>query len=452
VKANNGRKQGGLLLSGRLGTFRYESGEAFRGIGMNVCWTDDFEHYFRKMRDAGMNITRIWLCPWSLPFEWTETGLGRYNLRSARRLDSILEMANKYGIFVILCIDYHGIAPKGLGFFKEDRWLDNPYNKANGGPCVGRADFFTSAEAKAFLKKKYKYIISRFGHSPNIAAWEFMNEADLMAGLSLPVSQWHIEMAEYVRSIDVHKRLISTSSTRHYIEKVIDAFRSPAFDFVMYHDYNSLDLGAYFTYLLEATTEYYQKPVVLGEFGVEFRGGDRTYSVDPKHIGLHNGIWSGWFNETPVIPMSWWWDSYIDKYDLWTEYLNLSRFADSIDISAPHLAFATLEAGTLNADPGNQAPCLVRCIYDGRNCALWFKNLDYQWSNQSEGRVSRGLAAFTQRVPGLVLGKYSISWYDPQTGKFSGERAAADAGTDGILSLFVPPFAEDLACLITLQR
>jgi len=198
VEASKGQKQGGLKISEQLGIFEYESGESFRGIGLNVCWADDYEYYFRKMHAAGVNVTRIWMCPWNLSFEWTQTGLGRYDLETARKLDTLLQLAEQYEIYVILCMDYHGIAPKRLGFFKENRWLANPYNKINGGPCVDGIELFTNAEAKSFLKKRYKYIVSRFGHSSRIAAWEFLNEADLMAGKAVAVNRWHIEMAEYI--------------------------------------------------------------------------------------------------------------------------------------------------------------------------------------------------------------------------------------------------------------
>ncbi|HEX9652191.1 MAG TPA: cellulase family glycosylhydrolase [bacterium] len=452
VKANPGKQQGGLKVSARLGVFEYESGEAFRGNGINVCWADDYEYYFKKMQAAGMNVTRIWMCPWNLSFEWQETGLGRYNLDSASKLDAILELADKYGIYVILCMDYHGIARKGLGYFRENRWLVNPYNKINGGPCVEAADLFTNAEAKTFFKRKYKYIVSRFGHSARLAAWEFYNEADLMAGKAIPTNRWHIEMAEYIQAIDVHERLVSSSSTRGLVEKLVDAFKSRAMDFVMFHDYNSLNLAPHFTDLHETGIEYYQKPFVLGEFGVEFRGADRTYQVDSLHIGLHNGIWSGWFNETPIIPLSWWWDNYIDPHDLWGEFANLSRFAASMDFDSPHLAFRTLVPGQLAAKPEEPAPCMVRCIYAGENCALWFKNDSYQWSLVSEGNMPKETGAFSQVIPDLVPGRYEVSWYDPQTGKFFEEKAEAEVKADGSLRLSVPSFTKDLACLITRRR
>jgi hypothetical protein len=448
VKANEEKHQGGLKLSKHPGVFEYENGEVFRGIGINVCWASDYEYYFKKMQAAGMNMTRIWLCPWHLSFEWTETGLGRYNLKSADRLDKILNLAQKYGIYIILCIDYHGVARKGMGYFGENRWPENPYNISNGGPCAKPEDIFTNYEARQYFKKKYKYIVSRYGHSSNIVAWEFYNEVDLMAGKSIPVNRWHIEMAEYVKSIDVHNRFVSTSSTRSFPEKVVDAFKSPAIDFVMFHQYNNLNIGPYVTDLTEAMLEYYQKPVVLAEFGVEYRGGDRTYKLDPQHIGLHNGIWSGWFNETPIIPLSWWWDNYIDKYDIWSEYKNLSQFVAAMDFSKDNLVYKTLIAGEEETNGSERIPATVRCVYYGDYAALWFKNEFFQWSRMNEGEVLSQVDSFRQVIPSLVQGSYTIKWYDPQTGKYVQNEDKAEVKEDGILKLVVPPFLKDLACLL----
>jgi Cellulase (glycosyl hydrolase family 5)/Domain of unknown function (DUF5060) len=448
VKPNNEKKQGGLVLSGRLGTFAYESGEAFRGIGLNVCWADDYEYYFKKMQRAGVNVARIWMCPWHLSFEWQETGLGRYNLESAARLDTILQLSQRYGMYIILCMDYHGVARKGWGYFRENRWTTNPYNAINGGPCATAADLFTNERAKMFLKRRYKYIIARYGHSSHIAAWEFYNETDLMAGQSIPVNRWHIEMAEYVHSIDAHDRLVSSSSTRRYPEKMIEAFKSPAMDFVMYHDYNTLNLGPYITDFHEAATEYYGKPVVLAEFGVEFRSSERTVRVDPQHVGVHNGLWTGWFSETPIIPMSWWWDNLIDPYDLWSEFANLSRFSERLNLNVQRLTFRTLTPGFRDTIPQQQVQCMIRCVYAGENCALWFKNDEYQWSDIGEGVTPGEVSGFSQTVPNVIPGRYIISWYDPQRGQFSEKTVDGEVKEDRMLVLSVPSFSKDLACVL----
>jgi len=449
VESNDEEQQGGLILSDKLGVFKYESGEPFRGIGINVCWTGDYEHYFKKMQASGMNMTRIWICPWHLSFEWQQTGLGKYDLNSANRLDNILQLAEKYGIYILLCIDYHGIAQKGQGYFRENKWLENPYNKINGGPCANAEDIFTSNKAKIFFKKKYKYLVSRYGHSPYIASWEFINEADLMAGKSTQVNRWHIEMAEYVQSIDIHDRLVSTSSTRSHVEKLVDAFKSPVMDFVMFHIYNNLNFAPYIVDLHENTLDYYRKPVALGEFGIDYRSAERTYKADSQAIGLHNAIWAGWFSETPIIPMSWWWDNYIDPYNYWYEFVNLSRFAEKMDLNVNHLEFKTIIPGFLESDSTKQVQSMIRCIYFGDDAALWLKNDFYQWSLISEGLLPTETGSLIQNIPELVPGNYTINWYDPQSGLFSENEIEAEVKGDGILTLTIPSFVKDLACLVT---
>jgi len=219
-------------------------------------------------------------------------------------------------------------------------------------------------------------------------------------------------------------------------------------DFVMFHDYNAPNMAEHLTNLIETGLEYYQKPVVIGEFGVEFRGGERTHTVDPSHVGLHNGLWAGWFSETPVVPMSWWWDNYIDKYDLWSEYENLSRFAATLEVHAGRLEFRTLPAGRLEKDTAQQAGCMVRCIYNGANIALWLKNIDYQWSIVSEGTELKQVGPFTQAVPGLAPGRYAVTWYEPHTGRWSDKSTELEVHGDGELRLPVPSLVWDLACIV----
>lgn len=448
VEQNKAPKQGGLQRTSQLGTFRYESGESFRGVGLNVCWAEDYEYYFKKMKAVGINVVRIWMCPWHLPLEWSHTGLGRYDLSVARRLDSIVTLAEQYNIFIILCFDYHGIAPKGPGYFRSDRWSENPYNALLGGPCVEKVDLFTNPIAIKFQKQRYKYIISRYGYSRAIGTWEFFNEADLMAGNAIAINRWHEEMAEYVQSIDIHDRLVTSSSTRRHIEKIVDAFQSSAFDYVHFHDYNMTDVAPHFTYLLEGALEYYRKPVVIAEYGIEFRSGEMTYKHDSAHVGFHNGLWAGLFNETPILPMSWWWDSYIDRYNLWYQFEYLVRFMKEIDFNQKYLLFKTLPPPTLRNDSSQQVLCFTRALYFGEHCALWMRNDDYKWWLVNEGTVAKELGAFAQLVPDLLPGKYAVQWYDPQRGVFDTTKQEASVGSDGVLSLVVPSFAKDRACLI----
>jgi hypothetical protein len=452
IEATQKPRQGNLSCSDQPGALRFATGEEFRGIGLNVCWAPDYAYYFSRMQAAGITVTRIWLAPWHLPFEWKETGLGRYDLASARRLDTILTLAARHGIYVMLCMDYHGIARKGAGFFNEDRWIDNPYNAANGGPCARREELFTNAAAKRLFKQKYTYIVSRYGYSPNILLWEFYNEADLMAGEPIPMNRWHSEMAEFVHATDPHHHLVSTSATRSYPEKVIDAFQSPAMDIVMYHSYNTIDLAPYVVDLHDATVPYYRKPVILAEFGVEYRGADRTARVDPYHAGLHNAIWAGWFSETPVVPMSWWWDNYIDPLNLWSEYAALSRFTARMSFSGARLAFAPLPPAVSASGPPKEIRSFGRLLKNGNAWAAWWKNDAYQWALMGEGSMPAALAPSVQTISGLAPGRYAVQWYDPQHGADLGTSIEVRTDASGTLALDVPSFVRDIACTATVIR
>jgi hypothetical protein len=257
-------------------------------------------------------------------------------------------------------------------------------------------------------------------------------------------------MGEYVRSVDGHQRLVSTSSTRNFPEKVVDAFRSPAMDFVMYHQYNTPDLAPYVVDLHDVAGEYYGKPVVMGEFGIEYRGADRTRRLDPEHVGLHNGMWAGWFSETPIIPLSWWWDNYIDPLDLWQEYARLSKFAGLLSLDQRHLAFANLPPG--GGDSASSAECMVRMLSTGPDRALWIKNDEYQWSRLSEGLRPREIKGLRQAIPELLPGSYTVTWYDPQRGEFVGKPEEVRAGEDGVVLVTVPAFSRDLACVVKSNR
>lgn len=448
VSENDNLIKGGLTLSSNNSLFRFENGEAFRGIGINICWANDYDYYFRKMNENGMNVTRVWMSPWHLSLEWNHTGLGKYDLIAADRLDEILSLAKKYDVYIILCMDYHGVAQNRAGFFNENKWLENPYNKINGGTCENAEDLFTDETAKKYFKQKYKYIISRFGYSANILAWEFYNEADLMAGKSIPINQWHIEMGEFVQLNDIHNRLVSSSATRNYPEKLIDAFKSPAMDFIMYHQYNILDFAPYVLDLHNAMQEYYNKPFVLGEFGIDYRGADKTYAFDPEHIGVHNAIWAGLFSPTPIIPLSWWWDNYIDQYNFWYEYKYLSDFSKQFNWNTNRLEFTELQSGNLFSDKTKRAASLVACIYFDYDIALWFKNDKYQWSLFYDKIFPEKIEDFEQFIPDVKQGEYKISWYDPQTGKFFDKSVSVKIEKDGILKLEVPSFEKDLACII----
>lgn len=104
-----------------------------------------------------MNYARIWMAPWAFAVEWSDRA-GRYDLKEAWRLDYVLRLAEKKGIYVMLCLVNHGQLRAG------ENWNGNPYNRARGGPLSSPEQFFTDPTAKDLFKKRLRYLVSRYAY------------------------------------------------------------------------------------------------------------------------------------------------------------------------------------------------------------------------------------------------------------------------------------------------
>ena len=87
-------------------------GTPFIPIGPNICWerfeTEEvkilqlYEERFCKLSENGGNYTRIWL---SAPFfEVEHLCAGEFDEHIVKRIDKLLEIAQKYGIKIKFCL------------------------------------------------------------------------------------------------------------------------------------------------------------------------------------------------------------------------------------------------------------------------------------------------------------------------------------------------------------
>jgi hypothetical protein len=204
---------------------RFDDGSPFIAVGENLSWYDSrgtfaYDAWMARLAAEGCTYIRVWMPSWAFGLEWirrdasgavVETTLGNYAARLERawQLDHVLELARQHGIEVMLSIQNHGAF--SLAFNSE--WADNPYNAVNGGPLVSPRELFTSAEARELFRRRLRYVVGRWGHAPQILAWELWNEVDLVEQPSLPdLLAWHREMAGEIDALDPWDHLISTST------------------------------------------------------------------------------------------------------------------------------------------------------------------------------------------------------------------------------------------------
>jgi len=319
-------RSGFVRVSRNAQNFECDDGAAFFAIGLNTCWantTAEYERWLLRMAENGINTGRLWIGPMFLFDPEPKDGLGKYDQRAAWRLDYVLQLAERHNIRLMLCLEsFNSLRIKP----EYAEWQNNPYNAANGGPCAKPEEFFTNTVARDLFKRRLRYLVARYSFSPQILAWEFWNEVDLVETyVPAEIKTWHAEMADYINSLDPNKHLLSTSFSKPEGEGEIDAL--PQFGFVQTHSYTARDLATDFS-AYASKQKTFVRPHLLGEFGLHWEGKGNT--ADPEGLHLRETIWSTALSGSAGCGMSWWWDSYIDPQNLWPVYRPLAAFTSDI--------------------------------------------------------------------------------------------------------------------------
>jgi hypothetical protein len=413
-------------------------------IGQNVCWytpskkTYDYDAWFEKMAENGMNYARIWMAPWAFGVEWSDK-VGRYDLKEAWRLDYVLQLAEKKGIYVMLCLVNHG------QLRKSDNWSGNPYNRARGGPLSSPEQFFTDPVAKDYFKKRLRYLVSRYAYSTHLLAWEFFNEVDLTDGYDPSnVASWHREMAEYLRSIDHYGHLITTSFSDPQGGDLI--WKTSGLDFTQTHMYGPgiNDLGKAISTEIKRKLLVYGKPTLFGEFGADWRWFDSPlYYRDRDGVEIHEGIWASSMSGSFGTAMTWWWDVYVDQFNLYYHYGALKRFLANVSFSRSkfiELNYRVVENEKVNATNVNFE------IFGLRNKTFamgWVRNRDYNWFNAINNYSLRTVGEVDVELSDFNTGSYLFEVWDT----YSGEKTWATRveSSNGRLVIEIPSFHKDIA-------
>ena len=337
-------------------------------------------------------------------------GLGSYYQKTAERLDEILRLAEEKGIYIMLALDYHGIFKPYIDVWASNaEWRMNPYNATNGGPCDTPADFFTNTIAKKYYKKRLRYMVARWGYSTNLAVWEFWNEIDnAMEWQKIPaesIVDWHREMSDYLKGIDPYKRIISSSVSSR---KVPGLWELKNIDFSQHHNYGPTEN------MHSSIVEYeqaYNKPDVVGEYSLGWKGPGKDYPVELYEGEVHNGLWRGMFSPTPILPLTWWWEWHFSRQEFY-HFKVANEFVSKILLKNK----GVLEEVKMNS--GNR-DLEIWALKNDKDLFIWVLN------------ISKILVEFNHLkiVNGQKNGTYLLTQYNTWSGVYSeGETVIIDDG------------------------
>ncbi len=427
--------------------FAFDDGSPYFPVGLNVAWSNgdtiaDYTTWLDALQASGGNFIRVWMAPWNMSIEWTDTGLGNYEKRQFRayELDRVIELAEERGIYIMLTLLNHG----QFNTRTNPEWDLNPYNVENGGPCETPECFATNPDAIRFWEQRLRYILARWGYSPNIMAWEWWNEVN-WTPLSNPeiLAPWIERNTALLDELDPYHHLVTHSGSPAALEGVW----SPL-DFAQDHFYDRDDFSRTFANAIEEwSVAYPDKPFLVGEFGRN--GGALSY--DTQGVELHLGIWSAPMNGAAGTAMSWWWDTYIHPNNLWNQlYTGITAFFENEDLAA-------CQWSKPNTDFVERTTARVFGLQAEDTALLWVVNRDYStqylektYLKNLRDKVENPTVIAFPEVEGAVLlvsdlpvGAYQVEIWDTVAGTILQSEMIDSA--DGVLTIPLPTFSSDLA-------
>ncbi len=426
--------------------FAYDDGSFYFPVGVDMAWSvgdvlADYERWLDRFSQNGGNLIRLWMPAWGFGIEWKDTGLGNYTqrMKQAWLLDKVFEMAEARQVTIMLCLVNHGQFSETT----NPEWKDNPYNAANGGPLAAPQDFVTDPTARDLFKRRLRYLAARWSYSTSLFAWEWWNEINWTPISDAKLRPWISEMSAYLRTLDPNQHLITHSTSSGSGDSI---WKMDELQIAQLHDYSGSFLpwtlkDAYAGFLRVAP----DKPVLVGEFGYSTNNDDSPYAKKPIH--LHLGLWAAPFMGFAGAGMSWWWDTYIDPYNHWSEYKPVSMFFQGEDLTSMAPAQAAVKP--------SGATALV--LQNDQRALVWIVNNAYNIKDAQKS-YEKALRAKTAdawnyhpdpiqdihiTLKGLKDGNYLVTGYSPAAGEWF--KAVPAAAKDGSLVISLADLSTDWA-------
>ena len=323
----------------------FQNDQTFIPIGCNISWANgpnrigNFKHYLKQLKKNGGNHFRLWMCSWFGHLESSTPG--DYRLDHAALIDQVLAEARALDMYVTLVLDNHHDLVKGKAF---------PY----GDNATQRIAQYLGMPLNKQYQERLRYVMARYGCDDHILAWELFNELDEalyhqtlpddMQNMQLICGQWVQAASAFLKQIDVDKRMVTSSLSWQTWSEVEGA---EAFDIIHVHEYvpQYKDVHPmHYDGILPLQTHLkrlanYKRPFRFAEVGHNGTNeSNPAHELDPGGYFLRQQAWSGFMLGGYGSGMNWWWDTYIERQDLWQVYQPLAEVIGMIDWQDKHLS------------------------------------------------------------------------------------------------------------------
>ena len=394
------------------GYFAFSDGSPYVPVGINLINPSGRNHenpdsafyeidqWMKNLSENGGNYVRIWLSQSFWDME--DSVAGQYREEKVQRIDRFIEMARKYKLRIKITLEH----------FRSITLEENPqkwatkfvYHISQGGPLDSIRQYVRSPEGHQLFLDKADFYQKRYGSDTLFFGWELWNEMNAMKGPEDSIFfAWNEKMLYEVKK-RFPENLVMQSLGSFDDERIRPVYKKmmllPGNEVAQAHRY--LDLGAKMevchapmdiicsSAIEELLTYHSGKPVILAETGaVEPRhaGPSKYYPLDTAGILLHDILFAPFFSGSAGAGMSWHWESYVHKNNLWYHF---QRFSEAIKGINP------IEENFIPSKKENDA--LRIYSLKGKNTNLiWLRDKSNNWESELEQRIA------PQKIHGVQL-------------------------------------------------
>lgn len=378
----------------------------------------EIEQWMKNLSANGGNYIRVWL---SNSFWDIEEEAGKYNKKKVKRIDRFIELARKYHLRIKLTLEH----------FRSITLEENPqqwatksaYHKSHGGPFDSVRQYLTSTEGDRLFLNKVDFYQKRYGSDTLFFGWELWNE---MNAMHVPRDSvffaWNEKMLAAVKKRFPQQLVMQSlgSFDGEYAKPLYKRMMAiPGNEVAQVHRY--LDPGAQMevchapmdiicaSAIKDLLAYHLPKPVLLAETGAvepHHAGPSKYYPKDTGGILLHDILFAPFFSGAAGTGMSWHWESYVHKNNLWYHFGRFNEAIKGIDPIRESFSPSFAETNLLR----------IYILKGKGTILLWLRDKMNNWESELEKGISPQLlhaVTINLNELGITLPWKKMAIYDP---------------------------------------
>lgn len=407
--------------------FSFSDGTTYIPVGINMINPSGYNHqnpdsafaeietWMKNLSDNGGNYIRVWL---SASFWDIELKAGEYNEEQAQRIDRFIALARKYHLRIKITLEH----------FRSITIEENPqewatkfaYHKSNGGPLDSIGQYLSTDEGHKLFLDKIDYYKKRYGSDTLFFGWELWNEMNAVNGPEDETFwKWNDTMLKAVKSTFPENLVMQSlgSFDGDYAKPLYERLmKMPGNEVAQVHRY--LDLGAKFqvchapmdmicaSAANDLRAYHAGKPILVAETGAvepNHAGPSKYYPRDTAGILLHDILFAPFFSGAAGTGMSWHWESYVHKNNLWYHFGRFNEAIKGVDPVKEKFVPGFTETEAFR----------VYTLKGDHTALVWIRDKKSDWQSElDKGSSAPDIRNASVRVK-LLKGIKSADVYDP---------------------------------------